>query len=279
MSFKVISTILVDEHEDTQGLAAAIALAERMGAHLDIFVVAVTHPDANSYYLGAEAVLIAEHTRDAIARRQDLEKWVTDRMQGEVVPWAVSGATVQSVGLSGYLARKLRFSDLVVLPRPYEGQNGDNIASLVEACLFGAERPVMMIPKGASLPALDGKILMGWNNAAEALSAARAAMPLMQQASEVDICIVDPPKHAPDRSDPGGELAQYLMRHGAHTAVSVVAKTEPHIGDILVRRASENGVDLIVAGAYGHSRLREAVFGGATRQLLASATCPIFMSR
>lgn len=277
MSYKVISTILTDKDQSTEGLDAAITLASRMDAHLDIFVVTISHTETNTYFMGAEALLIAEQTRDAMAQRDQLEAWVKDRMQGEVVRWSMQAATVQGPALTSYLAHRLRFCDLVVLPRPY--QDNPEAATLVEACLFAAERPVLMIPKGCKAPDAGGHVLMGWNDGAEALAAARAALPILEQADVTDICIIDPPAHAADRSDPGGAMAQYLMRHGSRAEVAVLAKTEPHIGDILLRRAREVGAQMIVSGAYGHSRLREAVFGGATRSLLEAADRPILMSR
>ena len=221
--------------------------------------------------------MIAEQTRDAMAERDKLENWLKERMHGELVRWSSQSATVQGPALSQYLASKLRFSDLVVLPRPY--QDNPEAATLVEACLFAAERPVLMIPKGCKAPDAGGPVLMGWNDGAEALAAARAALPLLEEAAVADICIIDPPSHAADRSDPGGAMAQYLMRHGTRSEVAVLAKTEPHVGEILLRRAKEVGAQMIVSGAYGHSRLREAVFGGATRDLLEMADLPILMSR
>lgn len=277
MSYKIIATILTETDEATEGLDAAISLAARMDAHLDIYVVTVSHTETNNYYMGAEALMIAEQTRDAMAQREKLEVWLKERMQGEIIRWSTQAATVQGPSLTGYLARQLRFSDLIVLPRPYQGNA--EAASLVEACLFVAERPVLMIPKGCKAPDAGGHVLMGWNDGAEALAAARAALPLLEQADVADICIIDPPTHAADRSDPGGAMAQYLMRHGTKSEVAVLAKTEPQIGDILLRRAQEVGAQMIVSGAYGHSRLREAVFGGATRSLLEMADRPILMSR
>ena len=277
MTYKIIATILTDTDQSTEGLDAAISLADRMNAHLDVYVVTISHTETNNYYMGAEALMIAEQTRDAMAQRERIELWLKDRMQGELVRWSTQAATVQGPALTDYLARKLRFSDLVVLPRPY--QDNPEAASLVEACLFAAERPVLMIPKGCKAPDAGGHVLMGWNDGAEALAAARAALPLLEEAEVTDICIIDPPTHAPDRSDPGGAMAQYLMRHGSKSEVAVLAKTEPHVGDILLRRAKEVGAQMIVSGAYGHSRLREAVFGGATRSLLEAADLPILMSR
>ena len=277
MTYKIIATILTDTDQSTERLDAAISLADRMNAHLDVYVVTISHTETNNYYMGAEALMIAEQTRDAMAQRERIELWLKDRMQGELVRWSTQAATVQGPALTDYLARKLRFSDLVVLPRPY--QDNPEAASLVEACLFAAERPVLMIPKGCKAPDAGGHVLMGWNDGAEALAAARAALPLLEEAEVTDICIIDPPTHAPDRSDPGGAMAQYLMRHGSKSEVAVLAKTEPHVGDILLRRAKEVGAQMIVSGAYGHSRLREAVFGGATRSLLEAADLPILMSR
>lgn len=277
MAYKIIATILTDAAQSKDSLDAAIALAVRMDAHLDIYVVTISHTETMHYYMGSEAVMVADQTREAMAQREAISSWLIERMKTEIVRWSLQKATVQGPALTGYLSRKLRFSDLVVLPRPY--QENPDVISLVEACLFAAERPVLMIPKGCSAPELGGHILMGWNDGAEALAAARAALPLLEVADVADICIIDPPMHAADRSDPGGAMAQYLMRHGTKSEVAVLAKTQPFIGEILLRRAKEIGARMIVSGAYGHSRMREAVFGGATRDLLETADLPILMSR
>ena len=277
MSYKIIATILTDADRDKDTLTAAIALAERMDAHLDIHVVTISHTETHNYFLGAEAILVAELTQDAIEQRSELTAWVENRMKGETVLWSMQAATVQGPALQGYLARKLRFSDLVVLPRPY--QDNRDAEALVEACLFVAERPVLMIPKGCHAPEAGGHVLVGWNDGAEALAAARAALPLLEQADVTDICIIDPPADAAERSDPGGAMAQYLSRHGTRSEVAVLAKSDETVCDTLLRRAREVGAHMLVSGAYGHSRLREAVFGGATRNLLERADLPILMSR
>ncbi len=277
MTYKIIATILTDTDQSTEGLDAAIALADRMGAHLDIYVVTVSHTETNNYYIGAEALMIAEQTRDAMEQRDKIEIWLQDRMHGEFKRWASHTATVQGPALTGFLARKLRFSDLVVLPRPY--QNNPEAEALVEACLFAAERPVLMIPKGCKAPDLGGHVLLGWNDGAEALAAARAALPLLREADVADICIIDPPTHGAERSDPGGSMAQYLLRHGTRAEVAVLSKTDKPVCETLLQRAKTVGAQMIISGAYGHSRLREAVFGGATRNLLERADLPILMSR
>ncbi len=119
---------------------------------------------------------------------------------------------------------------------------------------------------------------MAWNESVEALAAIRAAMPLLEAAELVNIAIIDPPSHAPDRSDPGGALAEMLARHGITADVSVIARTMPRISDVLARHAADQEADMLVMGAYGHSRLREAILGGATRNMLEQADRPVLMA-
>ncbi len=110
------------------------------------------------------------------------------------------------------------------------------------------------------------------------MAAVRAALPLLTAAESVNIVIIDPPRHSSDRSDPGGQLSQMLARHGAKPEVSVIAQTMPRVSDVLGRHCEDTQADLLVMGAYGHSRFREALLGGATRDMLERAELPVFMS-
>ena len=121
--------------------------------------------------------------------------------------------------------------------------------------------------------------MVAWNESDEALSAVRKALPLLQSADIVSIAIVDPPAHSPERSDPGGAICELLSRHGVHANVVVLSRTMPRISDVLSRFAHENAEDLIVMGAYGHTRFREALLGGATRDMLDGAEQPVLMAR
>ena len=277
MDYKVIATILTDAEGASDPLDAAIALAAQMDAHLDIHAVVVNHTSMAYDLTGMVNSAAAAQTRDALEEREKLENWLQDRMRGEVIRWSVQAAMVQSVVLGTYLVERLRFCDLVVLGRPY--QDDPELAGLVETCLFIVDRPVLMIPKGGNAPKPGSRVVLGWNEGAEALSAARAALPFVRMAEETDICVIDPPAGAPGQSDPGSGMAQYLTRHGAKPNVAVMARTEGDVADTLLRHARDTEAGLIVSGAYGHSRLREAIFGGTTRTLLEKAQVPVLMAR
>jgi len=120
--------------------------------------------------------------------------------------------------------------------------------------------------------------MIGWNESPEALIAVRAALPLLKQADVAHVVVIDPPTHGPNRSDPGGQLSQYLARHDVRVEIDVLSKTLPRVSDVMMRHAADMGADMVVMGAYGHSRFREAVFGGATRYMLEQAKLPVFMA-
>ena len=98
------------------------------------------------------------------------------------------------------------------------------------------------------------------------------------RADQVWITIVDPPTHGAERSDPGGALCQMLVRHGVKAEVTVLARTMPRISEVLARHVRDMNADMLVMGAYGHSRFRQAILGGATRNTLESTEVPVFMA-
>ncbi len=163
--------------------------------------------------------------------------------------------------------------------RSVYGENATVDAEAVtEAALFEGAAPVLIVPGELKEP-FGKKIMIAWNQSNEAMAAVRRALPLLQAAESVEITVIDPSPNGPERSDPGGALGQMLTRHGVRAEISVLARTQPLISDILNRRATEIGADMVVMGAYGHSRFRQAILGGATRNMLEKAQVPVFMAR
>jgi nucleotide-binding universal stress UspA family protein len=206
-----------------------------------------------------------------------LDAKVQDRLGKEDIRWSSEAAVAQLGALNGLVAVRARFSDLVILPKPFGPGRGQEDEAIVEAALFEGQTPVLVVPD-TGLGSFGKRVVVAWNQSSEALSAVRLALPLLAKADLVDISIIDPPKHGPERSDPGGPLSQMLARHGVRAEVSVLAKTLPKVSEILVRHGRDLNADMIVMGAYGHSRFREAILGGATRGMLEQADVPVFMA-
>nr|WP_153748841.1 universal stress protein [Rhodovulum strictum] len=278
VAYKTILTIITDTDIAVSALEPAITLANRESAHLDILCLGVDRTQTGYYYAGTNAFIQQETLHKAQEDSAAIEAAVKTRLGREGIAWAAEAAVAQIAGLSHLVAQRARYSDLVVMPRPYGEQRGIEDEAATEAVLFDGHAPLLIMPEGADANVIGQKIVVAWNQSHEAMAAIKQAMPLMQAAELVNIAIVDPPKHGADRSDPGGALSQMLSRHGVRAEISVLAKTMPRISDVLQRHVQDIEADMMVMGAYGHSRFREAILGGATRDMLERTGVPILMA-
>lgn len=278
MPYKSILTIVNTPELKDSALQQAITLAEREDAHLEVMSLGVDRTQTGYYYAGTNAIILQEGLHRAQEDAAEIAKAVTSRMAGETLRWSQEETVAQIAGMSTLVGHRARFSDVVLLPRPYGEGRGIEDEAVIEAALFDGRAPVIVTPDGYD-GNLEGKsIVIAWNQSAEALAAIRAALPLLRAADGVNVAVIDPPQHGPDRSDPGGLLSQMLGRHGVRAEISVLAKTMPRISDVLLRHVQDLGADMVVMGAYGHSRFREAILGGATRNMLENATVPVLLA-
>ncbi|WP_417259668.1 universal stress protein [Celeribacter sp.] len=278
MPFKTVTTVVCSMEADSHALDAAVNLARREDAHLEVLCLGLDRTQPGFYYAGTNALALQDNLQQAQAESKSIDDAVKDRLSAEDIAWSSNPITAQMAGLTPQLAHFLRFSDIVVLPRPYGAGRGHEHEEILEAALFSGHVPVLVIPDEATLPETIQRVVVAWNESAEALGTIRAALPILQKADLVDITVVDPPRHGPDRSDPGGSLCQMLVRHGVRAEVSVLAKTMPRVSDVLMRQLTDKDADMLVMGAYGHSRFRESILGGATRHMLELAEVPVLMS-
>lgn len=277
MGYKSILTVVTNEAQHQQ-LDSAIAMTRRENGHLDVFCMGVDHTQSGYYYAGASAYVLQESIDKAVAATTALEEKVRQRLAPEDIRWSVESAVAQVGGLSGLVGMRARYSDLVVLSRPYGQEATPDAEAITEAALFEGSAPVLIVPHELTEP-FGKKILIAWNQSLEAMVAVRRALPLLLAADSVEITVIDPSPHGPERSDPGGALCQMLTRHGVKAEIAVLARTLPQVSEILNRRATEIGADMVVMGAYGHSRFRQAILGGATRNMLEKAQVPVLMAR
>ena len=278
MAYKSVAVVLTDETLMMPALERAIAIAGAHDAHLDVLTLGVDRSSAGYYYAGASAMVLEQTISRAQEEANAILAAVRTRLSATDLRWSCDAEVAQLVDLTRRVAQRIRFSDLAVLPQPYGEQRGVELEPVTEACLFEGSVPAIIMPDTDAVPASPNRILIGWNESAEAMSAVRAALPLLKAAENVHVVVVDPPTHGPTRSDPGGLLSQYLARHGVRVEIDVLSKTLPRVADVLMRPAVDISADMMVIGAYGHSRFREAVFGGATRNLLEKSTVPLFMA-
>lgn len=281
MAYKTLTTIVTSVEKAGAQIAAASSLALALDAHLDVLALGVDRTQAGYSYVGGGAVLLQVAMERAEADAKTLETATRNAIEQQQpsLRWSVETAVAQLGAMSDLIALRARFSDLVIQPRPYGTGQGGEAEAVVEAALFEGQAPVLVLPDGHTFTgATPKRIVIGWNQSREAMIAVRRALPFLKRAAMVNITVIDPPAHGPERSDPGGALCQMLVRHGVKAEVSVLARTMPRVSDVLNRHVRDQNADLLVMGAYGHSRFREAILGGATRNMLEQAEVPVLMA-
>ncbi|MFT4150205.1 MAG: universal stress protein [Paracoccaceae bacterium] len=280
MSYKSIFTVVTNGDHSEAAIRAASAVTQAEDGHLSLLALGVDRTQVGYSYVGSGAVLIQAALDRAEAEARETEATVRRILEGEEsdLRWSLEIGVTQIGMLTELIAQRARFADLVVLPKPYGPGQGQVAEAVAEAALFEAQAPVLIVPETGIGPALPRRAVVAWNQSREAMVAVRRALPLLKACESVNIAVIDPPSHGPERSDPGGLLCQMLVRHGVKAEVSVLARTMPRISDILARHLRDTDSDLLVMGAYGHSRFREAILGGATRNMLEQATVPVLMA-
>lgn len=278
MSIQTVTTILSEAEDVLSGLIPAVGFARAIDAHLHVLVLATGMEQAAAMPSALEALPAGVGLDISEARAEEISTVVADRLAREDVRWHVDVLASPASGASAEIVRQTRFSDLVVLTRAEDAQAPETARFLAETILFDADTPLLLLPAQGGITAPLRKIMVSWDESTTALRAARQALPLLAKGAYVHIVLVDPPRNSPERSDPGGAFAQFLSRHGIRCEVSVCNRTDDSVSATLERRAKELGCDMIVMGAYGHSRLRQAIFGGTTRDILTKAEVPVFMA-
>jgi nucleotide-binding universal stress UspA family protein len=173
-----------------------------------------------------------------------------------------------------HVLRQARMADLVLLGRPAEEDDeGWHLAALPADVIMGLGRPMLVAPPGVS-SLLAERILVAWKDTREARRALRDSLPFLQSAQEVSIVgfgeEVDP--------DSLHDVTEFLGRHGIKDAVAAHRNVQFSVAEELLELADDEDIDLVVCGAYGHSRLREWILGGVTHDLLRYAPICCFMS-
>lgn len=278
MAYKSLLTVMTETELSKSALAQIVALAEAQDAHAEALCLGVDRSQTGYYYAGANALILQETLTRANAEADEILAFAQDYLGKSGVRWSAENGVAQIADIGRHVARRARFSDLVVLPLPYGKGRDAEAEPIVEAAMFEGHAPVLLVPDNAMPVARPRTVMIGWNESVEAMRAIRCALPFLKQAELARIVVIDPPRHGPDRSDPGGLLSQMLARHGVKCEIDVLSKTMTRVSDILNRHAADTEADMIVMGAYGHSRFREAILGGATRNMLEQSQIPVFLA-
>jgi nucleotide-binding universal stress UspA family protein len=175
-------------------------------------------------------------------------------------------------------ARCTRHVDLAIIGQPRDGDPLIGQYALVERCLFASGRPVIIVPAAPGKVVPSGTLVVAWDGSAEAARASNDALHFLEPAQRV-VLLIAAKSEPEDGSEPSGDdMVAHLARHGVTVELMRVPAGEGDIGRLLLTKSKELGADMIVMGAFHHSRWREFILGGVTLTMLEEATIPLFMA-
>jgi len=292
MAIRHILVPLFGYDGDRTSLDAALVVAKRHGAHIAALHVE-TDPLEQTPLMVDVGVAITELVeaaeRHASHRAKNAAKTFADwqATSGTPIdgdPSVRPAVTTAYVNVKGneedLISRYGRLTDLVVLARPKKNEAADLIAVRIEDVLFGAGRPVLLVPNGISADALshieDGPALVAWNGSIEATRAVTAGLSLIKAMGKVRVISI---KEGKRDAHPATDLTHFLAWHGISASVGEApVDATKATAEHFLNAARDAKATLIVMGAYSHGRLRQLVLGGVTSHMIDAADLPVLMA-
>lgn len=278
MHAKTLLTVMGVDH-GAEDLIQVAELAQREQAHLVAAVVSCAPPPPVSHEAADVYSIFAaeweQQSEQLDARAAELLELLGSRgLKADVQQiYCLQGSVSEEV------SKRACYADMTIVGIT---MLKDDILRnrILDGALFNSPSPVLLL-SNASAPTLRPKtVLIAWNSTLEAGASIRSALDIIVHADKVHLALVDPDARPYAMGEePGADIAAYLARHGAHVIVDGLPSGGIDPAEVLNRHASDIGAELIVMGAYGHSRMRERFFGGMTESMLRSVVTPVLMAR
>lgn len=271
---KTILVHLADDDHHRARLDVALRLARQHGAH--VVALFITFPVGMPPAIagrGASAVFVQEARSSARRKAEALRREFDSLCREAAVEqtWIVEdGEQLEA------LARHAHVADLTIVSQSSEGSYLEDRVRprLAEEITLLSGSPVLLLPRVDPVPGFAEHVMVAWHPNREAVRALRDALPFLRAAPRVSVVAVG---EAPARSAGEAEVVAHLRRHGV-AAEPVRVPERDGVGATLLATARERGCDMLVMGAYGRSRLRELLLGGATRHVFRNTHVPVLMS-
>ncbi len=272
MPIKNILVALAPRPDGDPGRDFAISMAKALKAHVSARLYALEPEIAVGAFGGLPADLLQTYRANTKKEVEAAAKRFDEAAAKAKVQATRHVATVTLAAASSLFGRVARTYDVSVLAQSDDGiyHMGD---VFIEAALFHSGRPTIIVPRKGRSSFSPDRVLIAWDGGLHSARAVAASMPILALAKKIEVLTIgenskDPETHAAD-------LVRHLERHGFD--VQHKRRNGDDVPKVILKEAEKSSASLLVMGAYGHSRLREFVFGGVTRFMLANATVPVLM--
>ncbi|MDH3233933.1 MAG: universal stress protein [Alphaproteobacteria bacterium] len=277
MAIKDIVVHVDDARNCEARIGVAIELAQRFDAHLTgVYVKSPAYlPAYVAAQVGPDVIEMQAKAANEAAAGASAGFDETSKKAGISAEMRVGEGPIDEV-----LSLHARYGDLCVVGQtdPDGDAPADDIDVPGHVVLYSG-RPILIVPYAGRFKDVGKRILVAWNGSREAARAVNDAMPFLENAAQVTVLAVNPSETRDPLGDlPGADISLHFARHGVKVEAAQIVADDIQVGDMLLSRISDGGYDMVVMGAYGRSRIRELVMGGASRHILHHMTVPIFMA-
>jgi nucleotide-binding universal stress UspA family protein len=266
---------------DASAIDAAVLLAHEFDAHLSLLeTVSLPMFTPSPWGFAPDALLTELYAQLEAVGRANVDA-LRRRMSHEEISCEVRLAEAGFVARSRAIAMQARHADLGIMTAPTMPSVNDSeiVESIFTGMLFESGRPVLVLPPHYPLQWPLRRIVIAWCPTREATRAVHDAMPLLMRADRVDVVTIDPAQgDASYGALPGADIGAHLARHGLEVEVVAAKRGTGTTATALLKYAADTEAQLLVAGGFGHSRLREWVIGGTTSDLLSHMDLPVLFS-
>lgn len=279
MSLRDILIIAFDAVADEAALAMGEFLANAHNAALAAAVLTPLPEEPLAYEPTVVSGVWSELLKNARAEGAGAREAIGKRFAGSSRPVELHHDEALGRDLGRVAAVHARYADLTILTRPDSSAGGQVRHELIEGVLFYSGRPALIVPPGWRPAPFTDRVAIAWDASREATRALAEARPFLSLAAKAAIVTVDAkPKAFGHGGAPGQNIAAHLARRGLDVEVRNADGMGRSVAQALIEETQSFGGEMLVMGAYVHSRLREMMFGGATRSLLETAPFPILMA-
>ena len=278
MTYKTILLHLHDVARAQRLLDVAVPLARHMDAHLIGLTVLPPYVVLPGSEIGGGVTVDAhrEAYRDDVAKLKARFEDATCLLAGKA-EWREADANFGSA--AGTVIEHGRVCDLIIASQRKHDWTLSQWLEEPERIGIESGRPVLLVPNNGKISVPPKRATIAWNGCREAVRAVFDALPLLAATDDVNIVWVQPERDRQAAGDlPGSDICATLTRHGLKCLASQTSATNAGVGTELLRQANAFGSDLLVMGVYGHSRMREFILGGASREVLEGMDRLVLMS-
>lgn len=234
------------------------------------------YPDM-AFMVTSELVDMQREALQGVAK--DIQNTFETEIKNSGVSWEWRCCDAGGKMLADRVLEHARCVDLVIAAQDNPDSSKESQVGVTEQVLIASGRPILIIPYAGEFKHIGKHIMIAWNASREATRATFDALPVLQCADSVDVVWANAQDQHNDELDlPGSEIALTLARHNVKANAFQTVNPDISFADELLSRIADQGSDMLVMGGYGHSRMREFVFGGATRDILRHMTVPVLMS-